>query len=59
LKANKERRMKYDEHSGEEKKCAMGREGFCLDIRKRVEELFLNILVWTAVFHKKMKRNDR
>jgi hypothetical protein len=31
LNANKERRMKNDEHTGEEKKCAMGREGFCLD----------------------------
>ncbi|WP_175990948.1 hypothetical protein [Bacillus sp. Marseille-Q1617] len=51
--------MKNDEHTGEEKKCAMGREGFCLVTRKKVEELFLNILVWTAVFHKKKKRNDR
>jgi hypothetical protein len=51
--------MKHDLYSGEKTKCAMGREGLCLETRRRVDELFLNILLWTAIFHKNKQRSER
>lgn len=51
--------MKYDLCTGENAKCAMGREGYCLTKQKVGGTMFLNIVIWSAFFHKKKKRDTK
>ncbi|UXH44325.1 hypothetical protein N5C46_22300 [Rossellomorea vietnamensis] len=48
--------MKNDLCTRENAECAMGREGYCLTKQKGGGEMFLNIVIWSAFFHRKKTR---
>ncbi|WP_171050889.1 hypothetical protein [Bacillus sp. BHET2] len=51
--------MNHDFCTGEKAKCAMGREGYYLTILKVGGTMFLNIMIWSAFFHNKKKRETK